>query len=70
MKKIISAGISLFFISFAFCQGNSPVSEQQTGLRSNDKIWVVMAVCITILIGLVIYLVSIDRKISKLEKGD
>jgi hypothetical protein len=29
---------------------------------------VVMTVCIIILVGLILYLVSIDRKISKLEK--
>jgi hypothetical protein len=42
-----------------------------TGLmRSNGKIFVVMAVVVTILSGLFIYVASIDRKISRLEKGD
>ncbi len=36
-------------------------------MRSNGKIYVVMAVCITILVGLFLYLVSIDRKISRIE---
>jgi len=36
-------------------------------MRSNGKIYVVMAVCMTILVGLVLYMVSIDRKISKIE---
>ncbi len=68
MKKLISLLLSLFFVSVAIAQENATVSDQQSGLRANDKIWVVMAVCITILVGLVVYLVSIDRKISKLEK--
>jgi len=39
-------------------------------MRSEGKIYVVMAVCITILTGLIIYLITIDRKISKIEKQD
>ncbi len=37
-------------------------------MRSNGKIYVVVAVCLTILLGLFLYFFSIDRKISKLEK--
>jgi tetrahydromethanopterin S-methyltransferase subunit D len=37
-------------------------------MRSNGKIYVVVAVCLTILIGLFIYVYSLDRKIAKLEK--
>lgn len=37
-------------------------------MRSNGKIWVVVAVVITILLGLFLYLVSLDRKIKKMEK--
>jgi hypothetical protein len=41
-----------------------------TLMRSNGKIYVVVAVMLTILIGLILYLISLDRKISKLEKED
>jgi len=37
-------------------------------MRSNGKIYVVVAVLVTIFIGIVIYLVRLDKKISKLEK--
>jgi len=37
-------------------------------MRSNDKIYVVMAVCITILVIIFLYLIRIDTKISKKEK--
>lgn len=37
-------------------------------MRSNGKIYVVVAVLVTIFIGIVIYLIRLDRKISKLEK--
>jgi uncharacterized membrane protein len=37
-------------------------------MRSNGKIYVVVAVLTTILVGLIAYLVRLDKKISKLEK--
>ena len=37
-------------------------------MRSNGKIYVVVAICVTILVGLFLYVVSIDRKIGKIEK--
>ena len=37
-------------------------------MRSNGKIYVVVAVCLTILLGLFLYVFFIDFKISKLEK--
>jgi hypothetical protein len=37
-------------------------------MRSNGRIYVVVAVMVTILAGVIIYLVRIDRKISRLEK--
>ncbi len=37
-------------------------------MRSNGKIYIVVAVCLTILIGLFLYVWRLDRKISKLEK--
>jgi hypothetical protein len=39
----------------------------ETPMRSNGKIYVVLAICITILLGLFIYLLSIDRKIKQIE---
>ncbi|MEN9885388.1 MAG: CcmD family protein, partial [Bacteroidota bacterium] len=37
-------------------------------MRSNGKIYVVVAVLLTIMIGLILYIISVDKKISKLEK--
>lgn len=50
----------------AFAQ--STAAEQEPVMRSNNKIYVVLAVCLTILIGLFLYLFSVERKISKLEQ--
>lgn len=48
----------------SFAQGNGAVENI---MRSNNKIYVVMAVCITILVGLILYIASIDRKIASIE---
>lgn len=37
-------------------------------MKSNGKIYVVMAVVIVIVLGLFLYLFNLDRKVSKLEK--
>ena len=66
MKRILYTLVSLSIIAVARSQGNK-ITEEATGLRADGKIWVVMAVCLTILSGLFIYLISLDRKISKLE---
>ena len=38
-------------------------------MKENGKIYVVIAVMLTILAGLVLYLIRLDRKISRLEKN-
>lgn len=47
---------------------NEPV-QMADQLRANGKIYVVVAVIIAILVGVIAYLIRLDRKISKLEKG-
>ena len=42
--------------------------EMADVMRSNGKIYVVIAVILTILTGLILYVVRLDRKISQLEK--
>lgn len=42
--------------------------EMADAMRSNGKIYVVVTVCLVILIGLFLYVTSIDRKVRKLEK--
>ena len=56
------------FISVSsFAQDKSV--EMADGMRSNGKIYIVVAVCLTILIGLFLYMVRIDMKMSKIEKN-
>ena len=59
----------LFFNSLAFAQ-NEPVAMADT-MRGNGKIYVVVSVCLTIVLGLFIYVFTVDRKVSRLEQdGD
>ena len=70
MKKILTCIACLLLMLISQAQNDTTnVTPVATGLRADGKIWVVMAVCVTILVGLFIYLVSLDRKISKLEKN-
>jgi len=43
--------------------------EMADRLKQDGKIYVVIGVVLIILIGLLVYLVSIDRKVSKIEKN-
>ena len=65
MKKLISFSTLLFFTCYAEAQD----VKMADIMKENGKIYVVIAVMLTILAGLVLYLVRLDRKISKLEKN-
>ena len=45
-----------------------PDVEMADALRQDGKIYVVVAVLLTIMVGLIVYLISLDRKVSRLEK--
>jgi heme/copper-type cytochrome/quinol oxidase subunit 2 len=59
--------VCLLCSTILFAQDKQPVEMADT-MRSNGKIYTVVAVCLTILIGLFIYVFAIDRKLRKLEK--
>ena len=48
-------------------QGEKP--QMAEGMRSSGKIYVVVAVLVIILTGLIVYVVRLDRKLSRLEKN-
>ena len=59
--------LMVLFSSTGFAQSDgSP--EMADLLRSNGKIYVVVAVVLTILFGLIAYVIRLDRKITRLEK--
>jgi hypothetical protein len=65
--SILFLAISLLIPALLLSQPAGPI-EMADGLRSSGKIYVVVAVMVTLFSGLVIYIISLDRKISKLEK--
>ncbi len=65
MKKTLTMVLCLFFVLFSRGQ-ESKWTELMNG---TGKVFVVIAVMLTILAGLILYLVRLDRKISKLEKN-
>jgi hypothetical protein len=67
IKKYIKSFLTalLFIASTAYT--NAQEVEMATGLRSSGKIYVVVAVLMTIFLGIVIYLIALDRKITRIE---
>ncbi len=66
--NITFALLMFHLITFAQGANNTVAPTLDSTMRSNDKIYVVMAVCLLILATLLFYLVRIDLKISKKEK--
>lgn len=65
--KKITALLATFFLSLiTFAQDKK--TEMADIMKENGRIYVVVAVVLTILIGLILYIVRLDKKISRLEK--
>ncbi|RZK79296.1 MAG: CcmD family protein [Pedobacter sp.] len=65
MKKIILAIFLVINTITVFAQDNG--IEMADTLRSNGKIYVVVVCIVIILIGLILYLFAMDRRLKKLE---
>ena len=66
IKKIISLLAVLLVSVIGFAQDKK--IEMADLMRSNGRIYVVVAVVLTILIGLILYVFRLDRKMTRLEK--
>jgi hypothetical protein len=62
--RLLLIFIFIFLTNFAIAQ---PV-EMADQFRADGKIYVVVAVIGTLLIGFFVYLIIMDKKLSKLEK--
>jgi hypothetical protein len=68
MKKWLLIFIGILFSYSVFAQNTvSERIEMADALRTSGKIYVVVLVVTVILTGLILYLIRLDRKISKLE---
>ncbi|HEV8287109.1 MAG TPA: CcmD family protein [Chitinophagaceae bacterium] len=71
MRKLKSlfTFIPLFLLTqISYAQNDGDKVEMADTMRSNGRIYVVVAVVVLILIGLLLYLVRLDRKITRMEK--
>ncbi|KRT16191.1 MULTISPECIES: CcmD family protein [Pedobacter] len=66
MKKIFFSLILMMATMQLFAQDNGV--EMADSLRSNGKIYVVVICIVIILVGLLAYLFSIDKRLKKIEK--
>ena len=67
MERLIRSilRIALVFVT-AVANAQTDV-EMADGMRSEGKIYVVVGIILIVLTGLVVYLVTLDRKVKKLE---
>jgi MFS superfamily sulfate permease-like transporter len=75
MNKLANKTVILvIMLTFALTgTAQQMVSDSQSvqmadGMRSNGKIYVVVAVLLTVLAGLFFYIINLDRRIGRLEK--
>lgn len=77
MKKLVLIALMIFSLS-AVAQEKIPVTESDYSnnsvemadvMRSDGKIYVLVGVIVLIFVGITVYLISTDRKISKLEQN-
>ncbi|HTO14238.1 MAG TPA: CcmD family protein [Edaphocola sp.] len=66
-NKIYNAFL-VFLFSFVPLSAMAQPAAMADKLREDGKIYVVILVMLTIFIGIVVYLFSLDKKISKIEK--
>lgn len=70
-KKCVLIGLAFLISLTSLAQTSVPDTSSENGfMRSEGKIYVVMIVVITILFGLILFMLRLDRKLRKLENGD
>lgn len=68
MKRLTSSILSFLIVLGSFATQAQSDVEMADGMRAEGKIYVVVAIILIILTGLIAYLVMLDRKVTKLEK--
>ena len=70
MKRLFFSTLALLFtVMTSYAQTTNGV-EMADEMRSSGKIYVVVAVVAVILIGLLFYLFTMDRRLKKMENRD
>lgn len=66
MKRLLNLLLLLVMPIFTFASD----VEMADALHENGKIYVVVGVIAIIFVGLVVYLITIDRRLTKIEKDE
>ena len=64
IRQLLLLFVSMISTTLVQAQGN----DFEKFMRSEGRSYVVVAVMLTILFGLILYLIRLDRKITKLER--
>lgn len=67
MKKLFKYFLAFTFV-FVSVLGHAQNAEMADAFRADGKIYVVVAIILIILAGLIAYLVMLDKKLNKLER--
>ena len=67
MERMVKGILCLALIMFSSIANAQSTVEMADTMRSEGKIYVVVGIILIVLIGLITYLVLLDRKVKKLE---
>lgn len=67
MKKTVSL-LSFLVALLANLSASAQDAEMADGMRASGKIYVVVGIILIVLIGLVVYLFMMDKKLTRIEK--
>ena len=67
IKTLLLFVPSLVWSALIYAQDEEKAEMADT-MRSNGRIYVVVAVVVVILLGLILYLIRLDRKITRIER--
>jgi hypothetical protein len=65
IKLLLLSFVMILSTGFSFGQSDVEMADI---MRSNGKIYVVVAVAAIVMTGLIIYMITLDRKITSIEK--
>ena len=70
MRKTLLLSTLLLLVATLAAKAQTNGADMADAMRANGKIYVVVLVLATIFAGIIVFLVRLDRKISKLEKSN
>lgn len=68
IRKFFVTTLFLLINFLCIAQDTTGTVDMADTMRSNGKIYVVLAVILAIFSGIIIYLIRLDKKMSRLEK--